>query len=359
MDDKPPEEDIPSEAPPEVGVDDVETPAVRVPPSFQFPDDIGAAEAEFLQTVSTALWAIMQGLFELHQLSAPVLTVLVTADIMGSADSEGLRLGIGPDRRSGVERVGGVVTGKTLLKDDSSKATVLLSKDVFESKDSSARLQAAIALAHEFSHALYGVARNATVGISPDRWLPWEIAEVLALLAAEEYRCDRLAILLVEQVLTVTATDAHGKPLTLAAAIGDPYANMVIEALDEVSPRMQDTILQYRTHRIALQPMWNQVVRSTEGLLLLLAHAEAHNDHDESLLDATEHRGASFLKHITNPLFEYLRTTPLLPKTSKWVEDRAALKRIGRDGLMAMWAGLGLYPRPQGRGFYLQVTERE
>src|SRR5262249_52856364 len=48
-----------------------ETSAACVPPRFQFPDDVGAAEAEFVQTVSTTLWAVVQALFEQHLLRGP------------------------------------------------------------------------------------------------------------------------------------------------------------------------------------------------------------------------------------------------------------------------------------------------
>jgi hypothetical protein len=214
-------------------VEEGETSAARVPPKFQFLDDLGAAEAEFVQNISTTLWTVVQALFEQRLLSAPALTVLVT-DIMGSADSEGTRIGIGPDRRCGVERVGGVVTGKALISDDSTEAVVLISKDSLASNDGFAQLQTATSLAHEFSHVLYGAVRNATVGITPDRWRPWEIAEGLALGAAEEYRCDRLAILLVDPV--ITATDDRGKRVALAAVIGSLYVNGMTAALDAVSP---------------------------------------------------------------------------------------------------------------------------
>jgi hypothetical protein len=158
------------------------------------------------------------------------------------------------------------------------------------------------------------------VGVSPDRWLPWEIAEVLAFAAAEEYRCERLALLLVEQVITATATDDRGEPITLAAAIGGPYVNNVTAALDAVSPGLEDAILRYRTHQITLQQMWNEVARISEEVLLYVSHAEAHSDLDGSLLDTIEHRGASFLEPLATPLFEHLRTTSLLPQASEWAD---------------------------------------
>jgi hypothetical protein len=107
---------------------------------------------------------------------------------------------------------------------------------------------------------------------------------------------------------------------------------------------------------MTLQQMWNEVAKITEEVLLYVSHAEAHSDLDGSLLDPIEHRGASLLMPITTPLFEYLRTAPILPDADEWAEDRAALQRIGRDGLMAMWGQLGLHPRPQGGSFYLEVT---
>jgi hypothetical protein len=45
----------PTEAPPDASAREDETSADRVAPRFQFPDDLGAAEAEFVQTMATVL----------------------------------------------------------------------------------------------------------------------------------------------------------------------------------------------------------------------------------------------------------------------------------------------------------------
>jgi hypothetical protein len=334
----------------DAGVEGSET-STHIPPRFQFPDGLGAAEVEFCQATSTTLWAVVQVLFEERQVDAPELTVVVTDDI------EGIRIGIGPDRRSGVKRAGGgTVAAKTLISDDGTTAIVLLHRNLPASGDGYARLLAATAVAHEFSHALYGIIRNTTVGITQDTWLPWEAAELLACGAAEEYRCDRLAIMLVEHGMKATATDDHGEPIPLATVVGSQYFTSIATALGAVSPELENTILRYRTHKMTLQEMWNAVVRTTEDVLLLISHAEAHSDLDGLLLDTIEHSGASVFMPIAAPLFEYLRTASLLPEASEWPQDRSTLKRIGREGIMAMWARLGLHPRPQGDAFYLEVT---
>ena len=324
-------------------------------PVFKISEDLGSAEANFVRIMATGIWGGVQPLLTELKVSTPTMTVLVTDDIMGSADSEGTRIGIGPDRRSGVERVGGVVTGKTLLSDDDREAVILLAKDLLV-MDGFGQMQAAIAIAHEFSHVIYGLVRNATVGIGPNCWLPWEVAEVIAIVAAEEFRCDRLALQIVAPI--ITATDDEGNEVPLSQVGGSSYLNGVVSALDEVSPYLEETILQYRSHERSvqkMQQMWNEVVRISEGIVIFLSHAEAYNDLDEPLIAGIGHRGASLLGPI-GPLFEYLRAAPLLPEADEWAQDREALKRIGREGLMATWAQLGLNPRPDGDGMYIEVT---
>jgi hypothetical protein len=325
-------------------------------PTLRIPDDVGGAEANFVQVMATGMWAGAQFLLSERGISTPALTVLVTDDIMAAADSEGTRIGIGADRRVGIERVGGgVVAAKTLLSHDNRDAVILLAKDVLVMEDLG-QMQAAVAMAHEFSHVLYGLVRNSTVGMSPDCYLAWEVAEMLAIVAAEEFRCDRLALLLVAPI--ITATDSEGKEVSLGKLVGASYLNAVVPALDQVSPYLEDTIREYRTHLLSVVEMWNEVVRVSEGVLNLIAHAEGFNDLDELLLPAIGHRGASLLRPIV-PLFEHLRAAPLLPEAAQWAQDRETLKRIGREGLMAVWAQLGLHPRPDDSGMCIEVTNSE
>jgi hypothetical protein len=349
---------------PDASVEQDEGSTAPVPPVFQFPDGLGTADMEFVQATSTVLWAAVEDYLEGRRLRIPALTVLVTGDIMGAANDQGVRIGIGPDRRSGAERLPGFVGGKTLLSNDSTEAVVLLNESLLASSDGLARLGAAIALAHEISHVTYGVIRHATVGVTQDSWLPWEMAELMACGAAEEYRCDRLAIHLVDQ--RITATDDRGERIALARLVGAQYVAALGSALDALSPGLVDAVRRYRAFQMPLgqtwgpppvEELWNKVAWTTEQVLLHAAHAEAYSDLDRSLLETIEHQGASLLTSIVAPLFQYLRATPVLPENIEWPQDRATLKRIGRDGLMAMWAQLGLHPRPNAEGFYLEVRD--
>jgi hypothetical protein len=322
---------------------------------FALESDMPDDEASTLLAISTAVWSAVQSLFKNYSLQVPALKVLATDDLMASADTEGERLGIGPDRRSGVERIGGRVAGKTLISDDGSEAVVLVNRNELALENGVGQLNAAIIIAHELSHVLYGIARSATVGISPDCWRPWEVAEILAFLAAEEYRCDQLAILLVEGAFT--PTDDASNPINVGALIGAPYLDNLPAVLNSIDPNLPDVIFAYRTRRISLEEMWREVISVSEQVLLIVAHAQAHSTDDHMVLDAIDHNCVSLLSRITGPLFDYLASSPVIPELDKWADDRSTLRRIGRDGLMAMWAQLGLHPRPDGEGVYTEVTD--
>lgn len=128
---------------------------------------------------------------------------------------------------------------------------------------------------------LYGAARNATVTPVEAVWLPWELAETLGLTAAEEYRVNKLANLMVEKLLL--PRDDAGIDVPVASVMGPGYLSGLPNALAEVTPGLEDAIFAYRMSGSDLDVLWTKVARTTSGIVLYLAHTEGHaaegNDH--------------------------------------------------------------------------------
>lgn len=65
---------------------------------------------------------------------------------------------------------------------------------------------------------VYDAVRNEEVVPAPDPFLPWDVAEVTALVAAEEYRVHALAHVMAQAVFNPTA--ANGERIEIASILG-------------------------------------------------------------------------------------------------------------------------------------------
>ena len=297
---------------------------------------------------------VVVALLSERQIAEPDVALVVAFDIVAAAATEGARLGLPPDRRGATpERLGGVVAGKTVTALDGTRAVVILDGALAAADDPLARLWTAEALGHELGHVAYGACRDATVGHVEDRWLPWEVAEVLAYVVAEEWRVDRFAQALVGQI----PMHAHlpGHEPDVVDLVRARYAAAMEDALAAVDPGLSEIVWSYRTRSLALEEMWGHVVRISEQAAIFLAHADAHSAGEA--IRASRHRGLTLLRPFWEPLADHLHARSALPAADEWPEDRAALATIGREGWAEVWARLGLYARPEGDAFYLEVRD--
>jgi hypothetical protein len=325
-------------------------------PILVFQTEVGDTQETSVTTAAQALWSVTTTLLEELELAIPSLRLVVTRDVMTAADVEGVRLGLGKDRRVGSERLGGVVAGKTLSDEAGEHATVIISADVAGGDGDLALVWSWGTIAHELGHVVYGSARDRYVQRIENCWLPWDVAEVLAILAAEEYRVDRIGHSLINRVLNLNSDEQ--RPFDFRAFFDGQYLSALPAALDAVLAGITDVTRAYRWHERGLEDMWAHVVMVTERMLLLLAHAQTHEDVGTSVLDCVrDHPAAGLVRPVWDPLFAYLATSPVVPKAFDSPADRDKLKALGREPVLAFWSKFGLQPDPLDDGFYLQVGQ--
>jgi hypothetical protein len=249
-----------------------------------------------------------------------------------------------------------VVGGKTITNDRDDQAVVLIAADLTRDSSGAAQYWCAGTIAHEYTHLLYGAERRASIGQTENVWLPWEVAGMIGVLAAEEYRVNRIAQVLVEKLLP--ATDDHGAPVSLASVLRLRYLAGLASSLDAVVPGLPHAVEEYRHHRTTLDQMWQHVARVSEEITLFCAHSEAHRDaSDPPLLEMLpEHPSRELLDSVWSPLAAHLADSPPLPARDDWAADRQRIQAIARDAWMSAWERLGLRPTPHGDTFHLAVS---
>ncbi len=319
------------------------------------PEELSGSSTELLTSVSQTMGAAVGQLLLERGLEAPEVRVVVARDIMAATAVEGERLGLSPDRRSGAERVGGVVGGKCLMSHDHQVAAIIIGDTLIAATDGAAQLMGASILGHEFGHLLYDIAKTAAIGPTPDVGLPWEVAGVIAAEAAEEYRVDLLGNALADILLQ--PTKESGEEAHVAQLTGPLYTEGLSAALGEVSPSLEEEIFAYRRGLLDMGDMWQTVVHRSEGIVLYVAHTEANNRGDGLVLEGVDYRAAQLLEPVWRPLFSRLAEAPTLPEQGAWESDRRCLLEIGLAGFTEFWRRLGLAARPEGEGYYLSVFD--
>ncbi|MFC9797795.1 hypothetical protein ACFWGE_10695 [Streptomyces bacillaris] len=271
------------------------------------------------------------------------LSVVLTGDLTASIRQRG-------ERDFQPERTGGIVTGKTIgLRRDFSQTVILLNTAPADADDFDP-LEFVHLLSHEFCHAFLGRLR-AAAGTRPARPVrvqtPAEAAAILAYEAADEYRCDLFSNRVLATTLSVPvdeAADQH-RPLHLGDVFEDGYRTAFARVLDSVHPGWPDLIRSYQHHEITLEDMFGRLVKETESMLILVAHADAVEQaagHRPLLADFTDRPGPhGLLASAWNPLRAVLDRTQLIPPLSDFADVDRALQDCGRH-ITRMWATLGV-----------------
>lgn len=325
-----------------------------MPIEVAIPAELNGPPTDLLDSVSKLMYDAVSLLLSERSVAVPDVRVVLAADVMDAASSESERLGLDPDRRVGSERAGGIVGGKCLLSPDRRSASVIVAPLLLVAVDGNLQVQAAGILGHEFGHLLFGAARGSEVEAIEHAWKPWDVAGVIALEAAEEFRVSRFGNAMAEVILQ--PKDASGEDVLLADVAGPLYRAGLPVAFEAVSPKLQQTILSYRLHKLSLEQMWSSVVRTTEEVALYIAYAEANTTGTEIAIDESL-PVARLLEPFWRPLLSRLRETPLLPEAGEWEQDRECFMEIGRQGFAEFWLRLGLETRPEGDAFHLSVID--
>lgn len=317
---------------------------------------VGASEWPAFRGLAANLAATVEELLQLRAIAMPRIRIVAAADLLQAITRESAALGLPPEQDAHLGRVGGAVAGKCLQSREDRAVTIVIPVAIATASDGHAQLMGASILSHELGHVLYATSRNASVTPVEAVWLPWEFAETLGLTAAEEYRVDKLANLMVEKLLQ--PRDDDGMDVLVASVTGPGYLSGLPNALDEVTPGLEDAIFAYRVSGSDLDVLWTNVARTTSGIALYLAHTEGHAPEGNGYTVATcEHSGVELLEPLWRPLFDHLATSPLLPGGDEWEADRARLREIGLEGVTEVWRRLGLRFRPEGESFYIDVGD--
>lgn len=292
------------------------------------------------------------------------LTVVLSGDLTASINEHG-EAGFQP------ERLGGMVAGKTLPATADHAAMTIVLDAATPPEDVPpfwATLSRIHILAHEYGHAMIGRLR-AVAGTKPAApttrmQTPSEAAAVIAYRSAEEFQCDWLAHAVLQTVGFGTDGSNPVKlaDLGLGTMIGDGYREHLAEVVDTmVHPGWPELVDAYRHRRIDLVTMFSRLVRETEQVMTLVAHADAvaQASSNAPVLNALAgHRGVDlYLAQAWEPVRKVLDEVPGPPCADDFATVDQDLQTAG-EGLVEMWSRLGVRGHVTDDGqLYLTVSE--
>jgi hypothetical protein len=287
------------------------------------------------------------------------LTVVLSGDLATSVARRGE-----PDFHT--ERVGGLVAGKTLsMSTDSFETTIVLDTSAWINSEPDAGISPLfIALAaHEYGHAMiYRMRAVAGTGDTPmsRARTPAELGAHLAVGAADEYRCDMFANLMLGAFARYTVEDEDPQPMTLGLAGCGGYLPELQEAHDRmVYPGWADLVARYRAGEVSLVDLYNQLRSEIESVIVLLARADAEATIAglPTVVDGGDHYSGVglYLKPAWQPIRRVLDTTPTLLSYSEFAEVDRALLAAG-SGIADIWEALGLRGEIVDGDMYLRVA---
>jgi hypothetical protein len=285
--------------------------------------------------------------------------VIFTEDLAATVRSLGSQIVDYEDLQGfDVSRLGGVVVGKTMFRnEDFSDAVLVMDSAVFRGLDDINRIGEIFLLSHELAHALIGQLRRASGNPRMEAsWLPWEAGRWLSRYALEEYQADRIAQVVLGAIGTVTV-DAETRPFR--STDFKTGRDQWVRAAAASTAAIANLIHAYRLEEIDLTAMWARVQALATDILITLAHAQAEADESDgnapivTEVVATEippaHRLWSSFTEIARG-WQVLQHAAAFHVEEEWVLDR------GRDALLEFWKDMGLTFRPEGDSFFLTVA---
>jgi hypothetical protein len=234
-----------------------------------------------LQVLTTNIHGILEDLAVNLGIPSFDVTVVMASDFAGEVSAV-LRSVEGDNGEVfTTERIGGAVTGKCIpLADDYSDQVIVLDGTVCQVGDPDGQAWVISQLAHELTHVVIGRARHASGALQDvPRWSLNVVdrARNIARIVTEEYRVDLISSKILERFGTVTDQQGTTHPLTAYDLVGDTHRDELERTLDAtVHPGWPDTVQRYRERQLSLEELWRQMSLSTEGVLTLVAHTEAH-----------------------------------------------------------------------------------
>lgn len=284
------------------------------------------------------------------------LEIVIAEDVAAVVQSmAGEVVGVEALQDFSLERIGGIVTGKTMFRDAAHEdAIVVLDAAVFRSDAAISRVGEIQITAHEFAHALIGQLRAAGGEPMEPTFLPWEVSRWLARYAIEEHLADSVAEVVLGLSGTVTLDDGSTRPL--AAIDFGECGESFLSAVEETFATVMSTIHAYRLGRVDLEAMWLTVQTRTSEMLISLAHAQAERDHlTDVQREYVTDRLAAPLDRAWRAICDCL-DIPLFDGPEDFVRvEQEAIDHAG-TAIVEFWRRLGLTFRPEGAGFYISVA---
>ncbi len=321
-----------------------------------------------LQALTTNIHGILEHLALDRGIPGFDVTVVMASDFAGEVSAV-LRSVEGDNGEVfTTERIGGAVTGKCIpLADDYSDQVIVLDGTVCQVGDPDGQAWVISQLAHELTHVVIGRARHASGALQDvPRWSLNVVdrARNIARIVTEEYRVDLISSKILERFGTVTDQQGTTRPLTAYDLVGDGHRDELERTLDAtVHPGWPDTVQRYRERQLSLEELWRQMSLSTEGVLTLIAHTEAHaaiGGVRSPLDECGQHRGVQlYLAPAWQALLDVLSAEPLLPAMDATRSDQQRITDVGGQAILEMWRRLGLEVEvdPHDGRFALWVSE--
>lgn len=260
-----------------------------------------------------------------------------------------------------VERIGGLVAGKTMFRDEAHRRIVIvLDEELFRSSEPVDRVVQWYLVAHELAHGLIGQLRSTERPPMEPTGLPWEASHWLARYALEEYLADSVAELLLRQLGHATDTGGESHPLSTRMVLprSEQFVTAALEQLIVTVARIH----QYRLDG-ELEGMWVDVQSATSQILITLAHAQAEIDDPTAKTHAavTLARSEEFgpLHECWDTMHKLFASFPLISSPPEFAQLEPDAFETGGDLIVELWRNLGLTFRPEGDGFYITVSGPE
>lgn len=338
----------------------------RAPPGTPRVDEIEALG----QLISGALDHIAEGL----GIEPGITHIVLAEDLMTEVASTDREIALQHGGSTGppftVERLGGLVAGKTLAHHDNHlDATVLIASGMIAWDDQAGFATGISLLAHELAHLCIGRARwasGALEGVLFPSTTGTEYARSIARTSSEEYRATVLANIVFGVVVSVSVNGGEARRMTVYDVMGDSYTDRLVGVLDEVvHPGWPDTVLDYRWGRITLGELGKRIIEGTDQVFTILGHAESHaeaGDRPRPIDACAGHRGVEiYLGPAWEQLIGAARAATPVPGTLD--EIRALEDEIvsqGEAAILGMWSKLGITVEERGdREWAMWVTDPE
>lgn len=252
--------------------------------------------------------------------------------------------------------------------DDSSRVTIVVNRNVLSTAADESTVSSIFTLAHELTHPVINRMRAASgvlAGVPFPSRTPTECARSITRIAIDEYWTDCFAGIVLGFFAHVDR-DGERVPLHQGSVMGgvDGYRNQLAHVLESyIHPGWPDLVESYQEHRMSLDVMWGRVVRETDQVFTLLAHAQSSEDGSQTggpFVDGTTSDNPGVRLYLAPAWKRVMGSLDSMPFTLPLAEFAAAdlaVTDAGEVALMTMWETLGLtFDEHEDRSYYIHVT---